>query len=59
MIRCLLLWAAATLGLILLASFISSRVDWLRFSLYLVALLAVPLVRLQAATLAVAWNRHR
>ena len=59
MIRYLLLWTVGTLGLILLTSFISPRVDWLRFSLYLVALLAVPLVRLQVATLAVAWNRHR
>jgi hypothetical protein len=58
-VRCVLLWVVGTLGFILLASFISPRVDWLRYGLYLVALLAVPLVRLEGATLAVAWNRHR
>jgi hypothetical protein len=59
MVRNLVFWAGGTLGFVALAWFISPRVEWLRYTLYLAALLAVPLVRVQAATLALAWNRHR
>ena len=55
----LVFWAAATAFLVMLAWFISPRIAWLRYSLYLAALSAVPLVRVQAAALAVAWNRYR
>ena len=55
----LVFWGMSTGCLLLLAAFISPRIEWLRYSLYLAALLAVPLVRVQAASLAVAWNRHR
>ncbi len=52
-------WAAATGCFLMLAWLISPRVVWLRDILMLVALLAVPLARLVAAPLTVAWNRHR
>ena len=55
----LVFWGVSTGCLLLLSAFISPRIEWLRYSLYLAALLAVPLVRVQAASLAVAWNRHR
>ncbi len=59
MLRCLILWAAGTLGFVALVWFLSPGVDWTRYMLYLAVLLALPLVRVPAATLAVAWNRHR
>jgi hypothetical protein len=52
-------WLVATGGLVLLACLVSPRVIWLRDTFILAALLVVPLTRIAAAPLAVAWNRHR
>lgn len=53
------LWLAVTVCLVALACVLSPRVLWLRDTLILGAILALPLARLAAAPLAVAWNRHR
>jgi hypothetical protein len=52
-------WLVATGLLVWLAWLISPRVLWLRDTLILAALLAVPLARIAAAPLTIAANRHR
>ncbi len=52
-------WLLATGSMVLLACLMSTRVEWLRDMLILVALLVVPSARIAAAPLTVAWNRHR
>ncbi len=51
-------WLVATAGLVLLASLLSPRINWLRYTFILAALLIVPAGRVAAAPLTVAWNRH-
>jgi hypothetical protein len=52
-------WLVATVCFLGWAWLVSPRVIWLRDLLMLAALLAVPIARIAAAPLAVAWNRHR
>ena len=58
-LRYLGFWIVATGILIALAWQISPRVIWLRDTLFLAAFLVLPLARIAAAPLAIAWNRHR
>jgi hypothetical protein len=59
MVRYLGFWFVATGLVVLLAWLISPRVLWLRDTLILAALLAVPLARIAAAPLTISANRHR
>lgn len=52
-------WDAAVLALWGLLVWLTPAVLFPRYFLALVAILAIPLVRLSAAPLALAWNRHR
>jgi hypothetical protein len=53
------IWLVATALLVFLMWLISPRVEWLRNALILTAVLMVPLARMAAAPLTIAWNRHR
>jgi hypothetical protein len=52
-------WVAAVLALYALLSWLVSGPLIARYFLVLVAILAIPLARVSAAPLALAWNRHR
>jgi hypothetical protein len=52
-------WCAAVLALYGLFAWFFSTPLFPRYVLALVAILAIPLARLSAAPLALAWNRHR
>ena len=52
-------WVVVVLGLYALLGWLVSGPLIPRYSLALVAILAIPLARLSAAPLALAWNRHR
>jgi hypothetical protein len=52
-------WFAAAGLVVWLAWLVSPRVLWLRDTLILAALLAVPLARIAVAPLTIAANRHR
>jgi hypothetical protein len=54
-----LCWNAAVFALYALLAWLLPALLFRRYFLVLVAILAVPLARLSAAPLAVAWNRHR
>ena len=54
-----ILWDVALLALFAVFAWIAPALIIPRYVLVLLAILAVPLVRLSAAPLALAWNRHR
>jgi hypothetical protein len=53
------LWLAAATCLVFRAWLISPGIEWLRNLLMLFALCVIPLARVAATPLAIAWNRHR
>jgi hypothetical protein len=53
------LWLTAAAFLAFRAWLISPGIEWLRNLLMLFALCAIPLARVAASPLAIAWNRHR
>jgi hypothetical protein len=53
------IWLAATACLVFRAWLVSPGIEWLRNMLMLLALCVVPVARVAAAPLAIAWNRHR
>jgi hypothetical protein len=52
-------WLAAALCLVYGGWLLSPRIEWLRDMLLLAALCTIPLARLVATPLTIAWNRHR
>jgi hypothetical protein len=52
-------WDVAVLALYGLLAWLTPALLFPRYVLALVAILAIPLARLSAAPLALAWNRHR
>jgi hypothetical protein len=53
------LWLVATSCLLFRAWLLSPRIEWLRYTLLLVALCIIPAARLAATPITIAWNRHR
>jgi hypothetical protein len=52
-------WLAATSCFFFHAWLMSPRIEWLRIILVLMALCIIPVARIAAAPLTIAWNRHR
>jgi hypothetical protein len=53
------IWLAATSCILFRAWLLSPRIEWLRCTLLLGALCVIPVARIAAAPIAIAWNRHR
>jgi hypothetical protein len=52
-------WLAATSCLLFHAWLMSPRIEWLRIIFMLMALCMIPVARIAATPLTIAWNRHR
>jgi hypothetical protein len=53
------IWLAATSCILFRAWLLSPRIEWLRCTLLLGALCVIPVARIAAAPITIAWNRHR